>query len=165
MGDDRDRRQPLLMDELVDVVDVRRHGVVAVRRPLAVAMPAQVGTDDVPVVTQGLRHPVPVAAVVPPAVDQEQRRRVGVAPIDVVKTQTLGVVVPRGGARHAVQGTHGLTYSPSCRGATSGEYRRQDVLVNNFRYQRSFDARDLLRIRKRKNSHSCQILPCKSSFS
>ena len=76
--------------ELRQVVDVAGHRVAAVRRPLAVAVPPQVGGDDVPVVPERLRRPVPVPAVVPPAVDQEQRRLVGIAPVHVVQAAGAG---------------------------------------------------------------------------
>jgi hypothetical protein len=80
------------MNELGEVVDVARHGVAAVPRPLAVAMPAQIGRNDVPAVAQPLRHPVPVAGMVAAAMDQHQRRRLRVAPVEIVKTKTLGNV-------------------------------------------------------------------------
>ena len=96
VGDDRDRRQPLLVDELGEVVDVAGHRVAAVGRPLAVAVAAQVGRDDVPVVPQRRRRPVPVPAVVAPAVEQEQRRLVRIAPVHVVQPEALGEVRVRG---------------------------------------------------------------------
>ena len=40
---------------------------------------------------QLLRHPVPVAAVVPAAVDKHQGRRIGVAPVHVVQLQALRI--------------------------------------------------------------------------
>ena len=98
MGNERHRREPLLIDQLREVVDVAGHGVGAGRRPLAIAMAAQVGRDDVPVVAQPLRHPVPIAAMVLAAVQQDQRRRVRVAPVDVMQPQPLREIDPRGGA-------------------------------------------------------------------
>jgi hypothetical protein len=67
---------------------------------------AQVGGDDVVVAAQVLGHPVPVAAVVAPAVHQDQRRRAGIAPVDVVQPQALGDERLRGGAEE--QGLSGL---------------------------------------------------------
>src|SRR5262249_61333141 len=64
MRDDAHRRQTLLMDELVEIVDVFGDRVAAVRRPLTVAVTAKIGRDDVPVVAQRLRGPVPVATVI-----------------------------------------------------------------------------------------------------
>src|SRR5471032_2780695 len=89
------------------VVDVGRHIVVAVGRPLAVAVSPQVGTDDVPVAAQFLRDPIPIPTVISAAVNQKQRRRIGIAPIDIVHTQTLGDEVPGRRYGHAVEGTHG----------------------------------------------------------
>src|SRR3546814_9008212 len=46
MGDDRDRRQLLLVDELGDVIDMGRRRIAAVGGPLAVAMAPEVGRED-----------------------------------------------------------------------------------------------------------------------
>lgn len=100
VSDDGDRRQFLLMDELGEVVDVAGHGVAAVGRPLAVPVAAQIGRDDVPVMAQRLGDPIPVPAMVPAAMKEEQRRRAGVAPIHVVQAQPLGEIDPRGRAGH-----------------------------------------------------------------
>ena len=51
--DGKDLPDLAVVDELVEIVDVRRHGVVAVGRPLAVAMPAQVDRDDATMRRQG----------------------------------------------------------------------------------------------------------------
>ena len=98
VGDDGERRHFLLMDQLGEVVDVAVHPIAAILRPLAVAMAAQVWGDDVPVFPQVLRHPVPVSAMVPPAMQQQQRWRFGVAPIDIVQPQPLGEKYPGGRA-------------------------------------------------------------------
>src|SRR3546814_3864439 len=76
MGDDGERLQRELVDELRDVADIVRHRIDAALDPFGIAMSAQVGGDDVPVVAQPLRHPVPVAAMIAPAVNQQQRRLV-----------------------------------------------------------------------------------------
>src|SRR6185312_17359635 len=67
MGDDRDGRQLLLMDQLREVIEVIRHCVMARGGPGGIAVAAQVRGDDVIVVAQGRGDPVPVAAMVPPA--------------------------------------------------------------------------------------------------
>ena len=41
---------------------------------------------------------------------KQQRRRVGIAPVDIVKTQALGKIVPGRRARHAVQVAHCCGY-------------------------------------------------------
>src|SRR3546814_11757515 len=74
MGDDRDRRQLLLVDELGDVIDMGRRRIAAVGGPLAVAMAPEVGRDDVKVRPQLLRHPIPVASMIATAVRSEERR-------------------------------------------------------------------------------------------
>src|SRR5262249_16444524 len=97
MRHDGHGRELLLMDELGEIVDVARHVVIAVGRPLAVAVTAQVGRDDVPLVPQPRGDPIPVAAMIAPAVEQDQRRRPRIAPVDVMQAQTLGEIDPRGG--------------------------------------------------------------------
>jgi hypothetical protein len=89
MGDDAAGGQALLVDELGEVVDEGAHRIVAAGRPGAVAMAAQVRGDDVVVGAQLGGDPVPVAAVVAAAVHQDQRRRVRIAPVDVVQPQPL----------------------------------------------------------------------------
>ena len=86
---DRQRRQLLLVDQLREVIDAGAHRIVAISRPAAVAVTAQVRRDDVPVMAQFLGHPVPAAAMVPPAMQQDQGRRIGIAPIDIMKAHAL----------------------------------------------------------------------------
>ena len=78
------------MDQLREIVDVAIHRIVAVRRPLAIAVAAQVGRNDVPVGAQGLSHGVPVAAMVATAMHEQQRRRVRVTPLHEVQALALG---------------------------------------------------------------------------
>ena len=89
MGDDRDRRKILLMNQLREIVNVAIHRIVAFSRPLAIAVTTQVGRDNVPVGTQGLGDGVPVAAMVTPAMDQYQWRRVPIAPLNIMQAQAL----------------------------------------------------------------------------
>ncbi len=89
VGDDGHRRQLLLVDQLGQVVDIGGGVVDPVRRPGAVAVAAQVRGDDVPVVAQLARHPVPAAAMVASAMHQQQRRGGGIAPVDIVQPQPL----------------------------------------------------------------------------
>src|SRR5215510_6836998 len=96
------------MDQLRKVVDVARHGVAAVGRPLAVPVAPEIRRDDVPVVPEGLRRPVPVPAMIASAVHEEEGWLVGVAPVDVVQAQALRVVAVRGGSRHTRRQYHGL---------------------------------------------------------
>ena len=109
-------RQFLLMDQLGQVVDIGGGRVIAVGRPLAVAVAAQIGGEDVPVMAQRLRQPIPVAAMVAPAMDEEERRRAGVAPVDIVQPQPLREIDPRGraGARD-IECRHGMPYEAPMR--------------------------------------------------
>jgi hypothetical protein len=89
VGYDRHLLLPERVDQLREVVDEGVHRVVAFGRPFAVAVAAQVGADDVPVAAQFLGHPVPAAAMIAPAVLEDQQGRLRVAPVDVVQAQAL----------------------------------------------------------------------------
>ena len=77
-------------------VDVVGQMIDAAAGPLRVPVAPEVRGDDVIFLPQRLRHPIPIAAVVLPAVHQEQRWRVSVAPVDVVQSQALGKIDVRG---------------------------------------------------------------------
>ena len=94
---DPQRGKLLLMDQLREVVHVLAHAIARTRRPLRVAVAAQIDGDDVVVGPQALRDPVPVVCVVAVAVDEQQRRRFGVAPVEVVQAQALREVGVRRG--------------------------------------------------------------------
>ena len=96
MGDEGDGLAVQLVDQLGQVVDEVGHHVGPVRRPGAVPVPAQVRGDDVPVPTQLPRHPVPASGMVPPAVLQDQHRRIRIAPVEIVQPKTLGHEAVRG---------------------------------------------------------------------
>ena len=59
-------------------------------------MAAQIGRQNMPVAAQRRRDPIPVAAMVAPAMHEQQRRRGRVTPIDIVQSQPLREVDPRG---------------------------------------------------------------------
>ena len=63
-------------------------------------MAAQVRGDHVVAVAQALGDPVPVAAVVPAAVNQQQGRRAFVSPVDVVQSNPLRKIEVGRGAFH-----------------------------------------------------------------
>src|SRR3546814_6054110 len=98
MRDDRQRAEIELMDQLREVIDEAVHVVIAVRRPGAVAMPAQVGGDDMITALQLFGDPVPVAAMVAAAVDEQPWRGAAVAPVDIVQLQPMRDEAVRGGA-------------------------------------------------------------------
>src|SRR5207247_451923 len=76
------------------------HRVGAAYRPGGVAVPAEIGGDEVEVAAQVGRHPVPAPAVVAPAVQEEEGRLVRVAPVDVVELQALRVEIVRRRPEH-----------------------------------------------------------------
>ena len=75
-------------------------------------MTAKVGSDQMKMVAQLERDPVPVAAVVASAVHQDRHRLVGVAPVDVVQLESLRVEVVRSGPDNI---RHGVSCGPSAR--------------------------------------------------
>src|SRR5258708_7455293 len=123
MADQGHGRKLALMNELREIVDKARHGIAAVLRPLAVAMPAQIGRDDMPAVAKPLHHPVPAARMVAAAMDQHQRRCVRIAPIEIMQTQALRNVGVRGRA------WHGHFYRPP----RHHRWRRDDPLEKSTR--------------------------------
>ena len=90
VGDYGDRLLSELMDQLRQIIDEGRHRIVGIWRPVAVAMPAQIGSDDVPAIAKFLRSPVPTATVVAPSMKEDQQRGVLIAPIGIVKPEPLG---------------------------------------------------------------------------
>jgi hypothetical protein len=71
MGKDRYRRELLLVNQLSEIIDITSHTVIPVGRPLAVAVTAQVGRQHVPLTAQTVGHPIPVATMVPPAMNEQ----------------------------------------------------------------------------------------------
>ena len=89
MAHDRHRPPVELVDELGKVIDHVVGHVIAVADPVGIAMPAVIESGDVPVPAQVFRHPVPAARMIAPAMHQHQRRRVAIAPIDIIESQAL----------------------------------------------------------------------------
>jgi len=71
-------------------------------------VPAQIGGDDVPLVPERFRRPVPVPAMIPPSVKEEEGRLVRIAPVHVMEAEALGEETVRGRARHTRRQYHGL---------------------------------------------------------
>ena len=84
MGNDADGGEVELMDQLRQIVNKCGHFVIAIGRPRAVAMAPQIRGNDMPVMTQFFGYPIPATRVIAAAMDQEQRRRVGITPVDIV---------------------------------------------------------------------------------
>ena len=72
------------MDQLGEIINISRDCVIAVGRPLAVAVTAQIRRQNMPVMPQCIGDPIPVAAVVAPAMDEEKRRRLRIPPINIM---------------------------------------------------------------------------------
>ena len=89
VGNDPQRRQLLLVDELGDVVHELRWCVRGPCAPLRVTVTAQVRRDDVVPLLKVRGGPVPVVGMITVAVDEQQRRGVRVAPVEVVQPELL----------------------------------------------------------------------------
>src|SRR5215470_10486358 len=150
VGDDRHRRQALLMDELRQIVDVAGEGVAAVGGPRAVAVPAQVGRQDVPVVPECRGRPVPGAAVITAAVQHDERRLRGIAPVDVVQAQALREERVGRGSRHGAG--HGSSSMLASRPITAVAGRATVSLSRRMQWGRFGCTRE--RISRRTSSRS-----------
>ncbi len=75
-------------------------------------MASQVRRDDVVIVAEPFRYPVPVPAMITPTVDEQECWSVFVTPVHIVQAQSLGVVGVRSGAFHrcfawySIKGAH-----------------------------------------------------------
>src|SRR5579862_8286645 len=70
---------------------VLHHAVKRARGPRAIAVAAQIQSEDVEILAQSLRHPVPIAGVIQAAVDQNQRRLAFAAPIPKLQLQAMRI--------------------------------------------------------------------------
>jgi hypothetical protein len=61
------------------------------------------------VIPQGLGDPVPVAAMIPPTMNEDQERPVGVTPVYIMELQTLRIVIVRRRADNGLS-RHGHCY-------------------------------------------------------
>lgn len=104
MADKRGILQTGVMDQPGKIVDVVRQAIAAPFGPVGIAVPAQVWRNDMEVRLQRLRDRIPVAAVVEPAMNKDQRRCGFVAPVGIVQPQTLRLVkaICRFGHRQAI---------------------------------------------------------------
>jgi hypothetical protein len=95
MPDDRGTRQLCVTHQAAKVIDIVRQAVAASFRPFGIAVAAQIGRHDMEMRLQFARDRIPVAAMVEPAMDQDQRRRGFVAPVGIVQPQPLGLANAR----------------------------------------------------------------------
>ena len=89
VGNNRNRCEFFLMDELSKIVQAGPRRILAIGRPSAITMPSQVGGDDMPILAKFLGNPVPATAVVSSAMQENQRWSGFIAPIHIVKTKAL----------------------------------------------------------------------------
>ena len=102
MTDNADGCKRLCMDELGQIKYVGRHWVVAIARPSAIAVSAQIGRDDMPILAQCLRRPIPAAAVITATVQQTVTFPVSVFGVggNVKSTRSAGATF---GTNHSVK--------------------------------------------------------------
>ena len=89
MADNRRLLMAECIDQIGEVEHMKRTEVSAVRRPLAIAMSAQVGRNNVPTIPHRMRRPIPAARVITRTVDEQEKRRAFVPPINIVELQAL----------------------------------------------------------------------------
>ena len=85
MGDDRGRGELFVPDQLGEIDRVGGQRIVAVRRPVAVAMAAQVQREDAIVVAQVAGDEIPAVGVIIAAMDQDDRRGVTTRPFEIMQ--------------------------------------------------------------------------------
>ena len=90
----------------IAILDDGGHVLLLTRMDGASPVTAEIGGDHVEVPPQIGGDPVPAAAMIPPPVHQEQRRRVRIAPVDVMLSQPLGEEAARGGTRRRQRSAH-----------------------------------------------------------
>ena len=89
------------------IVNVIGQAVAAAGRPVGLAVPAKVGSNDMKRRPQRSRQMIPTAGVVETAMNQNQRRRRGVTPIREVKPKPLGpIIAPLGSVQRCVHGAY-----------------------------------------------------------
>ncbi len=114
--DDCDRKDVECVEQLRGVERVVDHRVATADGPLGIAVTAQVGRDNVVVAPQVLGDPIPGPGMIAAAVNQEQRRPVVVAPVDVMELEPLRVEIVRRGSDQSL--CHGdLPADDTARGA------------------------------------------------
>ncbi len=91
VADQHHARSRQLPDHVIQIDDVIHEVVVAAGAdPFAIAMPAEVGRDHVPVWREPLRHRVPGVREIREAVHEHERRRLGARPFEDVVAKTGG---------------------------------------------------------------------------
>ena len=99
MRNDLDGSEMTLRNQLIDIVDVVECAVGRAVIPLGVTVTSKVWDDQVIVLVKFIADPVPGVTMILHAMNQEDRRCFCIAPVQIVKSQSLRVVGVRGGCR------------------------------------------------------------------
>ena len=86
MSNHGDWRHIFLPQQLRNIVDIVDLAIRAAHHPLTVAVAAQIRCNDVVVVAKLFSYPVPVAAVITAAVNQDHWRCFRISPIYIVQS-------------------------------------------------------------------------------
>ncbi len=89
MAGDRDLARADVPHEAREIVDIFGQRVAAAPGPVGIAVPAQVRGEHVKMRLQRARDRVEAAAMIAPAVNQQQRRRALVAPVRIMQPQAV----------------------------------------------------------------------------
>ena len=75
MGNHRERRKALLMDELREIIQVTRVTIASAYYVGGITVTTEIGRNDVKSISKSLRNPVPIMTVVSVAMHKQQWRR------------------------------------------------------------------------------------------
>jgi hypothetical protein len=104
---DRDFLKACGLHQACQIVNVIGQAVAAAGRPIGIAVPAKVGSNDMKRRPQRSRQMIPTARVIEPTMKQDQRRRRRVTPIREVKSKPLGpIITPVGTIQCCVHGAY-----------------------------------------------------------
>src|SRR5262249_32981170 len=102
MSDEGDRITGDRVHELAQIEHVVYHRLAAADRPIRTAVAAKIRCNYVVVLSKIERDPAPIATVIATAVNQNHKRLVRIAPINVVQLQALGIEIVRRGPDDAL---------------------------------------------------------------
>ena len=107
MACDRDLPKACGLHQACQIVNVIGQAVAAAGRPVGLAVPAKVGSNDMKRRPQRSRQLIPAAGVIEPTMNQDQWRRRWVTPIREVKSKPLGpIIAPVGSVQCCVHGAY-----------------------------------------------------------
>src|SRR5262249_17897741 len=96
MADEREAVEPQCLDQRIQIPDIVGKVIIAAGAdPAAVAVAAAVGRDDAPrrrvVILERVDEALPAARVIEKSVDQQQRLRRRIAPLEIMKLQAARI--------------------------------------------------------------------------